>query len=574
MNDLDFEIDLTKFYPLDNDPMVDNLLKKGKYNDIKNPIIGWFGRKQLGYVVIFIIFFLLFYFVFYKKQKPIDSIGCMRNSCTATPCYGPECQGDNCVGIGCHAGDCYGEACSGGTCEGAGCKGGDCYGTNCVPGTCKDPNCLPPQEQAGLCKPNCSWGRAYRLQESSIDMYKKIKPKLPQNTYLNRNLCIKPNYITEKLVSDDKTLYNFAIKGANYYNGSYLSLSEINAKIKLGTVINDVKGLVRNSDPIISTVNPIFKGSNCNWCSTFNEKEICANLQNNYNFNNASGIDNYSYNWTKLNKNVVLLDTKGNEIPCPGLLMMGPHTLNNVLNVNLDINQIKNILGLQTLDSRMNNIDTITNLLNTKQYSTIYAYMKNTDFRSDLNTVDLIVSSIDNFSNLKYIYSEIEKIRGTIITASCLNCSAQGSRTVMNDYFPVDILGNILPCIGRAYIYDMTKIAYDQNKPKDVNVSYTLKDFKKSGLNGFSETDKEPFINEIHSIKNNHLMLYLGTDYKKKTVQYICFFCKQISSIKLNDIITTNCSAPDDFNHYYISLLNSLEQVYYKCIKCNKTTID
>lgn len=574
MNDLDFEIDLTKFYPLDNDPMVDNLFKKGKYNDIQNPIIGWFGKRQLGYVVIFIIFFLVYYFIFYKKQQPIDSIGCMRNSCTATPCYGPECQGDNCIGIGCHAGDCYGEACYGGTCDGAGCKGGDCYGTNCVPGTCKDPNCLPPQEKEGLCKPNCSWGRAYRLPETSTDIYKKVKPNLPQNTYLNRNLCIKPNYITDKIVSDDKILYNFAIKGAYYYNGSYLSLSEINTKIKAGTVIDDVKGLVRNTDPIISTVNPIFKGSNCNWCSTFNNKEICANLQNNYNFSNVTGIDNYSYNWTKLNKNVVLLDSKGNEVPCPGLYMMGPHTLNNVLNVNLDINQLKNILGLQTLDSRMNNIDTITNLLNTRQYSDIYAYMKNTDFRSDLNTVDLIVSSIDNFSNSKYLYSEIEKIRGTIITASCLNCSAQGSRTIMNDYFPVDILGNILPCINRAYIYDMTKIAYDPNKPKEVSVSYTLKDFKKSEKNGFSDTDKEPFINEIHSIKDNHLMLYLGTDYKKKTVQYICLFCKQISTIKLNNIITSNCSSPDDFNHYYIQLLDSLEQVYYKCIKCNKTTIN
>ena len=63
----------------------------------------------------------------------------------------------------------------------------------------------------------------------------------------------------------------------------------------------------------------------------------------------------------------------------------------------------------------------------------------------------------------------------------------------MNDYFPVDILGNILPCINRAYIYDMTKIAYDPNKPNEVNVSYILKDFIKSEKNGFSYTDKEPF---------------------------------------------------------------------------------
>ena len=234
--------------PLDPDILFDKLeninlpyikLDPYKSSEIsKIPLIGWYGRRTIGYVIILIIIILIIYLFFYKKQNETPSIGCINNGCKSTPCYGPECSGDNCTGIGCHAGSCYGEGCIGGTCSGTGCKGGDCYGSGCIVGKCQDPNCDPNKESQGLCKPNCSWGRAYNIPES---MYlRPIKNILPSNTFFNQNLCIKPSYITENLIKDNKILYNFKVNGAHYYYGGYQSIDEINAKITQGTIITNI----------------------------------------------------------------------------------------------------------------------------------------------------------------------------------------------------------------------------------------------------------------------------------------------------------------------------------------------
>ena len=554
------------------------------------PLIGWFGRRHLGYIIIIVIILIFLYVFFYKKQSNIDSIGCRRNSCKATTCYGEGCEGDNCIGNGCHAGNCYGEGCSGGNCEGSGCKGGDCYGVNCTVGTCKDPNCPPDKEKQGLCKPNCSWGRAYNIQIPENPILQKIKRWLPYNTYFNRNLCRKPFNITENLIKDDKTLYNFPIMGANYYYGGFSSIYEVQDKIKKGSVIDEVKGIIRYDDPITSTIPNLYKDLQCNWSTTYNNKKITAKIDSSYVETNLNNISNYDYYWSQLKNQVVNFDNKGNETKCPILLGIGPHTFTNIT-FDLDIDQLKQILNVQNLKTKMVNISNIQKALtNGPDYDAIKTYMDNTDFFSDKIRIEQLIDTIKTYPDNKTFYDQIENIRGTIMTSTCDNgCNYVGTRTIKYDYFPVDIMGNVLSCKERAYIYRKDVEDFDPDAVIDKSkVSYQLTDFKISDNDVFLDSDKEPFINEIHSIKNHHLMMYYDTDIKNKYMVYICFFCMKKSYLFCPQFITTNtlmtnlgspyslgnCIEQDDFNHYMYELLDDKQNVYYKCLKCNKTTLN
>jgi hypothetical protein len=549
------------------------------------PVIGWFVRRKLGLIFIIILILIFLYYYVYKKQNNIASVGCTRNGCFATPCYGPNCKGDNCVGIGCHAGSCYGEACQGGTCEGPGCKGGDCYGANCKVGNCVDPNCPNNKEKLGLCKPNCSWGRAYNLP-SPDEPIKSIKNLLPYNTSFNKNYCVKPYYISESLVKDDAKLYNFKIAGANYYYGGFLSFEEIQDKVKKGSIIDDKKGLVRIDDPIISTIPKIYKNWNCLWETNFNTKSISAKLLNNYNKTNVDNVERHDYVWSKIKTAVVVLDNKGNETMCPILLNMGPHLFSK-LSFYLDIEQLKDIMGIQKLDNRMSQIMTLQKLYYDNDYQGIRSYMKTIDFFQDKINIDTIINNISNYSNKISLFEKIEQIRGTIISSNCDYCNEIGNRVLVNDKLPSNLFGQILPCKDRVYIYDKITENYDPSSIIDKSsVTYKLINMKIADSNFFSVSDKEQFINKIHSLKNNHLMFYYDTDIQNKTMIYICFFCGQKSYLKLNSLIKLNnivdnrginyslgnCVRPDDFNHYMYEVLDNNQNIYYKCIKCQKLT--
>jgi hypothetical protein len=561
---------------------------KESYKEInvaKLPIIGWYAKKQLGIIIITIIIIILFYFIFIKQQNDTNSTGCNRNGCYATNCIGPKCKGDNCVGIGCHAGSCYGEECNGGTCEGTGCKGGDCYGANCKVGNCVDPNCPNDKEQQGLCKPRCDWGRAYNLP-SYDEPVKTIKKMLPFNTIFNKNYCNKPSYITENLVKDDKTLYNFSVVGANYYHGGYSSLKEIQNKVAKGSVIDDTKGLIRYNDPIINTDPNIYKNWNCVWETKFNDKEISAKLIYNYNNTNINNVNRYDYIWSQIKTPVLVLDSKGNETMCPALLNMSGHIFTNI-NYYLDIEQLKDILGIQTLNARMSQIMALENMYYNNDYDGIRAYMSTIDFFQDKITIDNIINNISNYSNKISLYEKIENIRGTIMTSNCNNCGQLGTRTLSNDKLPCDVFGNILPCKERVYIYDKIVQNFDPSATIDKSsVSYKLIKMKFANNDTFTFNDKEEFINLLHSVKNNHLMFYYDTDIKNKTMKFVCFFCGKFSYLKLNKLITSNtsvnnngvsyslgnCVKQDDFNHYMYEVLDNNQNVYYKCLKCFKST--
>lgn len=549
----------------------------------KLPLIGWFLRRKLGLIFIIIILLIFLYYFMYKKQEDTISIGCTRNGCFATTCHGSKCKGDNCTGIGCHAGSCYGEECKGGTCEGTGCKGGDCYGANCKVGNCIDLNCPNDKEQQGLCKPNCSWGRAYNLQ-SYDEPINTIKNILPYNTAFNKNYCVKPYYISESLVKDDTKLYNFNIAGANYYYGGFLSFKEIQDKVKKGSVIDDKKGLVRLDDPIISTIPNIYKNWNCLWETKFNDKLISAKLINNYNKTNVNNVDRHDYVWSKLKTHVVILDNKGNETMCPGLFNIGSHIFSKYT-FYLDIEQLKDIMGIQKLDNRMSQIMSLQKLYYENDYEGIKAYMKTIDFYQDKINIDNIINNISNFSNKIILFEKIEQIRGTIMSSKCDKCGQQGTRVLANDKLPCNIFGKILPCKERVYIYDKIIENYDPSSVLDKSsVKYKLIDMKFADNIFFSDYDREEFINKLHSLKNNHLMFYYDTDIKNKTMIYICFFCGQKSYLKLNSLIRLNntvnsqgvnyslgnCVRPDDFNHYMYELLDNNQNIYYKCIKCSK----
>ena len=556
-------------------------------NYAKLPVIGWFFRRKLGMIIIIILLLIFLYYYIYKKQTDTISIGCTRNGCFATTCHGPKCKGDNCIGIGCHAGSCYGEECQGGTCEGTGCKGGDCYGVNCKVGNCVDPYCPNDKEQSGLCKPNCSWGRAYNLP-SYDEPIKSIKNSLPYNTAFNKNYCVKPYYISESMLKDDTKLYNFYdnIAGANYYYGGFLSLKEIQDKVKNGSVIDDKKGLVRLEDPIISTIPNMNKNWNCLWETKFNDKLISAKLLNTYNKTNANNVDRHDYIWTKIKSPVVILDNKGNETMCPILLNMGPHLFTK-FSFYLDIEQLKDIMGIQKLDSRMSQIMTLQKLYYDNDYSGIKAYMKTIDFYQDKINIDSIINNISNYSNKISLFEKIEQIRGTIMSSYCDYCSQYGSRVLSNDKLPCNIFGQILPCKDRVYIYDKIIENYDPSSVIDKSsVKYKLIDMKFADGETFSIYEKEQFINKIHSLKNNHLMFYYDTDIQNKTMIYICFFCGQKSYLKLNSLIKLNntvnsegvnyslgnCIRQDDFNHHMYEIIDNNQNIYYKCIKCSKTT--
>jgi DNA-directed RNA polymerase subunit RPC12/RpoP len=555
------------------------------YNYNNNlPIIGWFARRQLGYVIVIAIIVVLLYYFFYKEQDNIIGQGCIRNSCYATPSIGSEVNGDNCIGIGCHAGDCYGEGCHAGTCEGVGCVGGNCYGANCIVGKCKDPNCTEDKEQLGICKPNCKWGRAYDMVQSNSNTYRSFKNVLKKNTYFNKNNCIKPTKITENLIKDDKTLYNIRIKGANYYNGDFLSLDEIKAKLAKGVVIDDKKGLVRYEDPIISTIPYIYKNDTCNWCTKHNGISMCAKYAPTFNQTNINNVDQYNYNWSSFRTPVPIFGSKGEETMCPATLNQKPHSMTNI-KIYLDIDQIKDILGSQSLTSKMANVDIIEQLLKDGNYSAIKSYMDSTDFFQDNITVfQLIDRAAMAPAN---IMIQLEDVHGTIMNCTCDNCQQTGNRTLVYSILPTDLFGTVLPCKPRAYLYTGKTENYDPDAVIDRSkTTYTLTGVKRP-VNDTFTTDELTFTNEFHSIRDHHLMLYINTDVVNKVMTYICLFCGKISNLYLDKLITIDaligqlgqtyaldsCIRPDDYNHYYIEELDEeQEKVNYKCIKCNKTT--
>jgi hypothetical protein len=562
------------------------------------PTIGWFAKKKIGVVLIIIFILFIIYFCFYKQQSTVVSIGCTNNGCYATPCIGPSCTADNCTGDGCHAGDCYGESCTGGTCEGVGCRGGNCYGIYCKVGKCVDPNCPNDKEQQGLCVPNCDWGRAYNIQQSSNDIAKKIKNSLPYNTQFNQNLCINPFTITEKLISDNKTVYNYDIKGAYYYYGGYNSLAEIKNKIKEGNVIDPVKGLVRRDDPIIETIPQLYKNYNCEWETIYNDKTIAAKYSNNYNKSVTNNVTSRDYTWSPLIvhdtannqtvNQVVNLDSKGNETMCPKTLYStGPHRFTNI-QFNLDIEQLKNILGIQTLESRMSQVMTIQKMLLDGNYNGIKSYMGTIDFFQDTITINQMIENMSNLPTMMNLYEKIEQIRGTIMTSNCSVCNLPGSRILSNEILPTDIFGNISPCKERVYIYNKKVENYDPSATIDKSsTTYSINKMYFANNDVFSDYERQDFINLLNNVRNNHLMFYYDTDIQNKTMIYICFFCKKKAYLKLKNLITTNtlvnsdginyslanCVRPDDFNHYMYQRLNSNQNVYYQCLKCLKTTI-
>lgn len=550
-------------------------------NTAKLPIIGWYAKKKIGIIIVLILILIFIYICFYKKQTDVISYGCNHNGCIASACHGSECNADNCIGIGCHAGSCYGEKCVAGSCDGSGCKGGDCYGSGCIIGKCTDPNCPPDKEKQGLCKPNCTWGRAYNLQKPTEFLY-NIKKMLPFNTLLNRNYCVKPHYISETLVKDNNVLYNFNIHGAYYYNGGFLSLDEIKNKIASGSIIDDDKGLIRYDDPIINTIPKLYKNNNCDWETVFNNKKITAYYKNNYNKKLINNIEQHNYTWNSLKTPVVYLDTKGNETMCPTLLNLGPHSFNNI-NFYLDIEQLKDIMGIQNLNNRMSQIMTLQKLYSDNDYDGIRAYMKTIDFFQDTITIENIIKNISNYLNKITLYEKIENIHGTIMSSNCENCGQFGTRTLSNETLPTDMFGNVLTCKERAYIYDKITENYDPNSVIDKSTTkYNLKNliFAENGV--FTTDEKNKFANEIHSLKNNHLMFYYDTDITNKTMIYICFFCSKLSYVKLNSLIKLNddgnevslgnCVRADDFNHYMYEILDANQNIYYKCLKCSKTT--
>lgn len=523
---------------------------------IKMPIIGWYARKRIGYLIIFLLLFYFFYFCFYKKQKPVIAIGCERNGCMASPCYGDQCNGDNCKGIGCHASDCYGEECVAGDCYGVGCKGGDCYGINCSVGKCIDPNCTNERQYQGLCKPNCSWGNAYNVPLSKYKFIQTLKRYMPQNTYFNRNICIKPNYITDKMVSNNdidpnnNKLFNFNVIGATYYNGDYMSLNEIQTKTKQGTIIDDTKGLIRNINPIISTTPNIYKDESCNWCTTYDNTKICAKMINNVNFHNLNNVNTYNYNWTNSLNQLVVLDEKGKDIKC--IPSNFKHNFNkNNIKFNLDIEQLKTILNLQQ--------DSLS-----------------------LSTIRNILFSLT--TNKHVIFDKVEQIYGTEISCKCSDCNLIGKRTLIYDYFPTTIFGNIESCKERAYLYKKGMENYDVHSIIDKSkVWYDLIDIKIASQYSFSKSEKDVFINELHSLKNKHLMLYLSTDILNKIIIYECLFCSKQSYLYLDKLLTyidnTNyvlhpCTSPSDYNHFIVQQMSSTtptEHISYSCLKCNKS---
>jgi hypothetical protein len=167
----------------------------------ENPLMGWFLKKRIKKIIIFIIITLLFYFLFYKNYTHDKSSGCKRPDCNSTICTGKECIASGCKGDNCKAGDCIGEECEAGSCKGVGCRAGDCYGKDCIPGICIDPNCSSKDKRKNICIPFCKHGTAHNLPIGGLYKYTNY---LPNNTLLNPSYCKKKKL--EYILKDNKHL--------------------------------------------------------------------------------------------------------------------------------------------------------------------------------------------------------------------------------------------------------------------------------------------------------------------------------------------------------------------------------
>lgn len=237
----------------------------------ENPLIGWFLKKRIKKIIIFIIISLFLYFLFYKNHTHTKSSGCKRPDCISSICTGMECIASGCNGDNCKGGDCIGEECEAGSCKGVGCRAGDCYGKDCIPGICIDPNCSSKDAGKNICIPFCKYGTAYNLPVGGLYKYTN---QLPNNTLLNPSYCKtkKPGYI----LKDDKHLWNYKIDTINFdFSGTKTPEDIANPDdLQAGKTY-----ILSNDTTFTSTYPNIEKKYNCTWCTHMKDNEICASYK-------------------------------------------------------------------------------------------------------------------------------------------------------------------------------------------------------------------------------------------------------------------------------------------------------
>lgn len=471
----------------------------------ENPVIGWFVRKKIAKILILLVICIIFSFLIFYNYTHLESNGCVRPDCYTTPCSGWNCISTGCRGTNCKGGDCYGEDCKAGDCEGIGCRAGDCYGLYCQPGECIDPTCRGDRKRDGLCTPFCENGKAYTLPVT--EAYHIVK-YLPKDSILNPNFCSNKQ---KTYMFDSDRMYNFNVEYINLYTSGIKKYEDWLVKEK---TYKGKSFVLSNDTQFIGSIPEVFKGENCEWCSTFKNNVIKANFKPYIN-NKTNELS-----WIKKNTLVSPIDDTGKEQNCNKRKEYNepPHNMKVIANYSVTF-QINSILS------------------------------KKTDIHNK------------NF--------EIDSIMGEKLVSRCLDCDKRSVQYLDVSSHPTDLNGTIKPCKVRIYEVSQQVDEYDQP------ISHSPINFKIYDKN--SESLKNYYNNSSNVLKTtreHHLWMYNKTI---DNVQYYkCYWCNilvKVDNICLPKDSSNNllpCRSANDFNHYMYYSLDNNNSVFQKCIKCMK----
>ena len=249
-------------------------------------LIGWYAKRRIKYLVVFILISIVFWYFFVREWKPYDTDPCFKDKCKIETAYGKDSRGGNCTGSKCFAGNCVGENCRAGDCFGKLCKAGDCYGLNCTPGTCKDTNCKSKKDnnkasptygqEIGCVQGKCADGRAYDIDRGKNRKYLK---HFPENTYSNKQYCDTVLAQSELKNSGTKNKdtkiwkSDMKIRKILFYHKGLKNVTFKKDSRK------DPDPIIVQRDPIMETIPLIYKGDNCQWCTKYQGYENCSNYK-------------------------------------------------------------------------------------------------------------------------------------------------------------------------------------------------------------------------------------------------------------------------------------------------------
>lgn len=256
-------------------------------------LLGWYAKQRMKYLIVFLLISLIFWYLFLREWKPFDTPFCYKEKCIIPTAYGKGSRGGNCFGRKCKAGNCVGEDCRAGDCSGFNCKAGDCYGLNCTPGRCNDPTCKKKTDndkssptygkEIGCVQGKCGDGRAYDIDRGK---YYKFQRKFPENTTMNKQYCdtvIVNQDVTKSGLNDiDKSTGSKIWKPSmKIYKKEYYHKGLKPASYSVPKR-GDGKPIYVQRDPIIDTEPSIYKGENCQWCTSYTGSEICSDFKANH----------------------------------------------------------------------------------------------------------------------------------------------------------------------------------------------------------------------------------------------------------------------------------------------------